>query len=964
VKVDRSPLSEGIVRFRVEGVSGRVTQAKLRLYASNGSPNGPALYPVPSGWSESLVTWDTKPALTGPMAANVGQAPAKAWVEYDVTSLVAGDGIYSFGLVAESSDSVEFASRESSSPNKPQLVLTTEQAGPVGPETTIDSGPSEASTSSSASFSFSSSDPSASFECRLDGGELGSGAFTPCDSPKLYIGLAFGSHVFEVRALDAAGTPDPTPAKRHWTVGLTTTSSFGVEADTYVDPAAPGVNFASGPLIVVDRSPLSEGFVRLRVEGVTGVIRQAKLRLYASNGTSNGPALLPTTSDWSESLVTWDNKPAATGPAAANVGQVASKSWVEYDVTSALAGDGVYSFALVPESSDGIDLVSRESTSANKPQLVITSDRPAPETVIDSGPSRPTKSSEATFEFSASEPGATFECRLDGGEWEGCASPKQYTGLGEGHHDFEVRAIADGAPDRSPASRGWAVDNTPPTISSRSPLADAADVLPGATVEVRYSEEMDPDTVTAAAATLRPSGESTPVAARVSYEAATQTVTLAPEATLDDRTTYVATVTGGPDGARDLAGNPMAADEAWSFTTATVYPETTVESGPIGVSANTGATFVFSSEPGATFECRLDGGAWDACTSPVEYTGLAEGPHSFEVKATGADGDPDDTPASRTWTVDPVAQPLRGPQVPATGAYLGAYVDGDALDAQSRSEVTDFEAMIGRALRIGHHYRPWNSRFILTSGERSDEGWDVDNGRIPMISHSDTEYEGTVNILDAINSGSQDEQIRSQARQVRDFGHPLFYRPLREMNGDWESYNETFASTPGTHDGTEKFVAAWRRIHTIWGEEGATNAAFVWCPNAIDKPRTAENHWTLYYPGDEYVDWVCADGYNRGAEESWSDWRSFADLFAGIYADYPDKPFMIGETSAAESGGDKAQWIRDAQTEMKTSMTRIKAFVWFHRGVDTSGSTDWRVDSSPASLDAYRALAADPYFGP
>jgi mannan endo-1,4-beta-mannosidase len=74
---------------------------------------------------------------------------------------------------------------------------------------------------------------------------------------------------------------------------------------------------------------------------------------------------------------------------------------------------------------------------------------------------------------------------------------------------------------------------------------------------------------------------------------------------------------------------------------------------------------------------------------------------------------------------------------------------------------------------------------------------------------------------------------------------------------------------------------------------------------------------------------------------------------------------MIGETSSSENGGDKAQWIRDAHADMKTSMTRIKAFLWFNRGPSTTDpSSDWRVDTSRASLDAYRTMGADPYFRP
>ena len=87
------------------------------------------------------------------------------------------------------------------------------------PDTTITSGPSGTTSSTTASFEFSSSEGGSTFECQLD-----QGAFAGCTSPKSYSGLAPGSHTFSVRATDAAGNVDPTPATSTWTI---TTSTGG-----------------------------------------------------------------------------------------------------------------------------------------------------------------------------------------------------------------------------------------------------------------------------------------------------------------------------------------------------------------------------------------------------------------------------------------------------------------------------------------------------------------------------------------------------------------------------------------------------------------------------------------------------------------------------------------------------------------------------------------------------------------
>jgi large repetitive protein len=80
------------------------------------------------------------------------------------------------------------------------------------PETTLASGPKPVTTVTSATFAFSASE-SGSFECRLDGAP-----FAPCGSPKSYSGLAKGDHSFEVRAIDAAGNADATPALHAWKI--------------------------------------------------------------------------------------------------------------------------------------------------------------------------------------------------------------------------------------------------------------------------------------------------------------------------------------------------------------------------------------------------------------------------------------------------------------------------------------------------------------------------------------------------------------------------------------------------------------------------------------------------------------------------------------------------------------------------------------------------------------------------
>ena len=92
-------------------------------------------------------------------------------------------------------------------------AVTAEFADLTPPETTIDSGPADPSNTATATFVFSSNESPVSYACALD-----NAAFAACESPATYTALADGVHTFRVRATDAAGNTDPTPATRSWTV--------------------------------------------------------------------------------------------------------------------------------------------------------------------------------------------------------------------------------------------------------------------------------------------------------------------------------------------------------------------------------------------------------------------------------------------------------------------------------------------------------------------------------------------------------------------------------------------------------------------------------------------------------------------------------------------------------------------------------------------------------------------------
>jgi len=112
--------------FDTSGVAGTITSAKLRLWATDASPDGGRVHVVaPGSWSEASITFNTSPPLTSASIAGFGAVSVSTWAVADVTSAVKG-GASSFGIETPSTNSAVYDSREGT--NKPQLVITTAPA--------------------------------------------------------------------------------------------------------------------------------------------------------------------------------------------------------------------------------------------------------------------------------------------------------------------------------------------------------------------------------------------------------------------------------------------------------------------------------------------------------------------------------------------------------------------------------------------------------------------------------------------------------------------------------------------------------------------------------------------------------------------------------------------------------------------------------------------------------------------
>jgi hypothetical protein len=117
-----------------------------------------------------------------------------------------------------------------------------------------------------------------------------------------------------------------------------------------------------------------------------------------------------------------------------------------------LAADGAPVTSVTLEATSGTVLLATSGQGGDVPP----SDTVPPETAITAAPPATSRSTSASFSFTANETNARFQCRLDGGTFAGCTSPATYAGLAAGNHSFAVRAIdAAGNVDATPASHSW-----------------------------------------------------------------------------------------------------------------------------------------------------------------------------------------------------------------------------------------------------------------------------------------------------------------------------------------------------------------------------------------------------------------------------------------------------------------------------------------------------------------------------
>jgi hypothetical protein len=287
-----------------------------------------------------------------------------------------------------------------------------------------------------------------------------------------------------------------------------------------------------------------------------------------------------------------------------------------------------------------------------------------------------------------------------------------------------------------------------------------------------------------------------------------------------------------------------------------------------------------------------------------------------------------------------------GAQASADQIAMGMFTRGAperpaAIDAYARKSGSD-PAIVAS-------YRYWSDRAFVSEDLNTVD----DRGAVPLVTWEPWRADGSGYSLRKIASGHFDRYVRRSARAAARWGRPILLRFAHEMNGDWVPWGL------GVNGNTARdYVAAWRHLVTVFEQEGASNVRWVWSPN-VDPDGNLP--FERLYPGDRWVDWVALDGFNFAGGLGW---RSFTDIFGSSYeaiTRLSSKPLMIAEMgSDEEANRSKAEWITSMFDRELPRFREIRAIVWFNS--PHGDRIDFRIDSSPESLAAYRSATASPAY--
>lgn len=341
---------------------------------------------------------------------------------------------------------------------------------------------------------------------------------------------------------------------------------------------------------------------------------------------------------------------------------------------------------------------------------------------------------------------------------------------------------------------------------------------------------------------------------------------------------------------------------------------------------------------------------YDLVADPYQLENLAGDPQHAELMTSLASR-LDELQATGTVVADPLPA-----WIPAAGAgaLFGAHVEVDVhTGPDRRSAVAGFEELVGRPIAVERVFRRWEDPFIT-----DDDVWSRDRGHILLLSWNSGRRDTSTYVPWAdIAAGLHDHEIDARADALRAYGGPVVFVFHHEPNNGGPDGGSAGTATD--------YIAAYRRVHERFAAAGLTNVVHGWVLFASQFGNGTADDW---YPGDDVVDLVGADGYNwyGCSGRSWETWKSPAQIFTRFrdWAVARGKPMMVAEWASGEDPeveGRKAEWITEG-ADLFASWPELRIVSWFH--ADTNPGCVRYVDTSPSSLTAFTEMGARSWYHP
>ncbi|GAA3214951.1 glycoside hydrolase family 26 protein [Actinocorallia longicatena] len=289
--------------------------------------------------------------------------------------------------------------------------------------------------------------------------------------------------------------------------------------------------------------------------------------------------------------------------------------------------------------------------------------------------------------------------------------------------------------------------------------------------------------------------------------------------------------------------------------------------------------------------------------------------------------------------------------------YVGLFTPGPDKVA----DAARFGRATGRKPNIIKNFYNW--------GDDYDAAWATGvwkSGALPQL-ELELWPRGRGITMATIAAGAEDAYIRRLALGIRAAKIPVIFSFAHEFNAEWYPWgtcSRPQADDPAVENACDymntpaQWVAAWRRMHSIFWKAGASNAIWMWQPNETGS--RPEIKLRKYWPGANYVDWVGVVGYQRGTRK-----KTFNGLFIPTFKQirtFTKKPIIIPETGAS-TGKIRNAYIKDFLAGV-AHYPNVIGFIWFNadkRPAERDG--DFVLEHQKSSVKVFKKALTKGAFG-